>query len=353
MTILLAAALAVQPFNQPGDAAIEAAMEAAYTPGLALVYLDGCRPQPPRVFGVADVETGAPVEAGTRFEAASLSKPLFAWLFMEAVDAGLVDPDAPFAQTLESPRIRFRALYDRLTPRLALSHQTGLPNWAGNAGDPDRMNRLSFLFEPGTAMSYSGEGYELTQRYFEASTGAALDAAFRAAFSALMPGSAYSAPLPEGAPTAFGHNDEGRRNGGRPVTVHPHPNAAHSLVTTAPDYARFLARACTGDGLSAEAHGEMLRPQVELRGDEWPGEPLDFGEARLFWSMGWGVQELNGRRVHFHWGDNGQFKAFAAFDAQSGDGLVFLANGETALQLIGPLAEPVLGELDAAIAFSD
>lgn len=354
LTTALAALAMQSPTETPSDAEIEAALAAAYVPGLAVVRLRDCEAEPARLFGVRDTLTGESVDQRTVFEAASLTKPVFAYLVMQAVDARQIDLDASVADTIEEPRILFDDAYARLTPRRLLSHQSGLPNWSGDAMDWDRINRLSFIFEPGARMSYSGEGYQLAQRYFEARAGESFEAAFAEALGGAMPRSALARPMPETAVPAGGHNDEGRRdNGGRALNLAEDGNAAHSLVTTASDYAAFTARVCSGDGLSKDSWEAMLTPQIALQGDEWTGETLDFGEAELSWALGWGVHELDDRTTYFHWGDNGQFKAFVAFDRETGDGLVMLANGENALRLVEPLATPVFGDINAAIAFSD
>ena len=49
-----------------------------------------------------------------------------------------------------------------LTPRMALDHQTGFPNWRRETG-----GKLAFIREPGTAFGYSREGYEYVARLAE------------------------------------------------------------------------------------------------------------------------------------------------------------------------------------------
>src|SRR5215472_13521939 len=53
-----------------------------------------------RAFGVKDAGTGAPVDDNTIFEAASLSKPVFAYAVMKLADAGRLDLDAPLTKYL-------------------------------------------------------------------------------------------------------------------------------------------------------------------------------------------------------------------------------------------------------------
>jgi CubicO group peptidase (beta-lactamase class C family) len=57
------------------------------------------------VFGVKHAESGEPVTEHTVFEAASLSKPMFAYAVLRLVDRGEWDLDAPLWNTLEYDRL--------------------------------------------------------------------------------------------------------------------------------------------------------------------------------------------------------------------------------------------------------
>ena len=54
--------------------------------------------------------------------------------------------------------------YQLLTPRLLLSHRSGLLNWAYEY----KNNRLAFDHDPGTRFSYSGAGIQLAAEYAQA-----------------------------------------------------------------------------------------------------------------------------------------------------------------------------------------
>jgi CubicO group peptidase (beta-lactamase class C family) len=64
-------------------------------PGLSLAIVRDGRIELQRAYGVKNAATGAPVDADTVFEAASLSKPVFAYAVLKLVDAGKLDLDAP------------------------------------------------------------------------------------------------------------------------------------------------------------------------------------------------------------------------------------------------------------------
>ena len=163
----------------PTDGDLEALSAAFDVPGLALVGLANCTVTPAITVGAAPLDPATPVTGTTLFEAASLSKPVFAYLVMQLVDEGALDLDRPLAHDFAYPRIEEHENYARITPRMILAHRTGLPNWVGDTDDPDRTDRIAFVAPPGTRFSYSGEAYELLRRYVEFITDRTLDELFR------------------------------------------------------------------------------------------------------------------------------------------------------------------------------
>src|SRR4029079_2261464 len=87
-----------------------------------------------RGFGVKNVQTGDLVTDDTVFEAASLSKSVFAYAVLKLVDQAVIDLDRPLSQYLpslyapaEDPRLSL------ITARHVLTHTTGLQNWPDGA----------------------------------------------------------------------------------------------------------------------------------------------------------------------------------------------------------------------------
>jgi CubicO group peptidase (beta-lactamase class C family) len=78
-------------------------------------------------FGVRGVRDSAPVDANTVFEAASLSKPVVAYMALKLVDAGTLDLDRPLREYGIVPDLA-DARANRITTRMILSHTTGLQN---------------------------------------------------------------------------------------------------------------------------------------------------------------------------------------------------------------------------------
>jgi len=90
------------------------------------------------------------VGSDTVFEAASTSKPVFAYAVMKLCERGLMDLGAPLTLYTAERFVPNDPRLDLITARRVLSHTTGLPNWR-SADDP-----LVISFTPGERWSYSG-----------------------------------------------------------------------------------------------------------------------------------------------------------------------------------------------------
>ena len=120
--------------------------------------------QPVHAYGVQNAETGEPMLPSTIFEAASLTKTLFACLVLRLVDRGVLTLDEPIAKLAPNVQVSQDERIQTITARQVLSHGTGLPDW-------DKKPYLKFLFDPGTSYSYSGEGYYYLQKIVNEITG--------------------------------------------------------------------------------------------------------------------------------------------------------------------------------------
>ncbi|QDV10022.1 D-alanyl-D-alanine carboxypeptidase precursor [Planctomycetes bacterium Poly30] len=113
--------------------------------------------------GLADRETGRALEKDTRFEIASLTKPLTATAIMGLVDEGKVDLDASIADYLPGVPDHAKAI----TVSHLLSHESGMPRSAGGGrGDDLAIAVADYLREPpvhapGTREDYWNGGYAL------------------------------------------------------------------------------------------------------------------------------------------------------------------------------------------------
>lgn len=334
-------------------------MRVAALPGMEVAAVEGGEVAWQQPFGVARADTGVPVEADTLFEAASISKAVFAYVALQLVDGGEIDLDRPLVSYHRPSYLPDDPRIARITARHALTHSSGLPNW-GDEKDP-----TTFVpaFEPGTRFRYSGEGYFWLQLVAEKITGKGLSELARSRLfePAGMHRSSFIGDEELAATAAYGHEggrvsaNQGWRGvlsmvaplaarWGKPIrswtnddwvrvarelspNAPPPPrvrfqNAAASLLTTAGDYARFLTLVMARPAPAAwelrdETRRAMIAPRIAVR----EREPL-------WWGMGWCVErDGGGWRVSHEGNNDGRFTSYAGFDPSARRGLVVLANG--------------------------
>lgn len=316
-------------------------------PGLAIAVVRGSEIFWHRAFGVKNTETKEPVVDTTIFEAASLTKPVFAYAVLKLVEGGKLDLDTPLSKYLPQPYIDNDERLSLITARRVLSHTTGFPNWRP-AGQP-----LKIHFTPGDRFSYSGEGFVYLQRVVEQLTNQPLDQYMKTAvFDPLgMTDSSLVWMDRYDAMKATGHN-----SGGAPTTKRkpPKANAAASLHTTAQDYARFVIAINSGAGLKRETVREMLGPQIKV--NENCRNCLNPASTQLSstvaWGIGWGLQLTEDGTSFWHWGDNnGDVHCYVVgFPAQK-LGVVIFTNSGNGHSIIPDIISEAIGGRQPAIAW--
>jgi CubicO group peptidase (beta-lactamase class C family) len=119
------------------DSVVKKLLDTAQLTGLELgivndnkvVYLNG--------YGYKNKAKNELNDTSTCFYAASLAKPLFAYIVMQLVDEGKIDLDKPLYTYLPKPLPEYENYkdlagddrYKLITARNCLDHTTGFPNW--------------------------------------------------------------------------------------------------------------------------------------------------------------------------------------------------------------------------------
>ena len=297
-----------------------------------------------------EVAPGSPADTTTVFRAASLGKPVFAYLVLRLVDEGVLALDTPLADLLPRPLAEYehyRALaadprHRALTARHVLSQRSGMPNW-------NRQGPVPLLARPGTLFWYSGEGYQLLQFAIEQRTGRTVaDLARERVFEPL--GMAHSSFLWE-------RRFDGRFAIDTLLARHPilqrsrdHAEVAGSLLTNATDYARFLLAVLEGRGLRATTRATMVAPHATITSRSlfsMPGTDSGAAAAKgLAWALGWGRMESERGPALFHVGREGGCENYAVAFLDRGTGFVVLS--ATPIELAGtftaPLAAALIGD---------
>lgn len=332
------------------DGFIKKLMDSLGIPGLSIAIINDGNIVYHRSLGVTSVVTYEPVNDGSIFEAASLSKPLFAYFVMKMVDKGLLNLDTPLYRYMPYADIENDDRYKLITARTVLTHQTGFPNWRyfnkADSGMHIKYGDLYIKFTPGTQFSYSGEGFVYLAKvvaYLNHKTLQTLDPLFQqeVARPLKMQHAWYTAnPYigkhkvsghEDGKP--FGHADGGawghdeRKNGYSWPNTFPTWdstwfNPAAGLHTEAVSFAHFLLGLMKGKGLSSKSLAEMLRPQVFLPKDNF----FYSAYQDTAWGLGIGIAETPYGTRYDHAGSNGNFESHAVFYKDRNYGYVFLLN---------------------------
>jgi CubicO group peptidase (beta-lactamase class C family) len=295
-------------------------LEADHVPGLSIAIIRDARLAWRRGFGVKDRESRAPVDVTTMFEAASMSKPVFAYVVMKLVDEGRLDLDRPLTSYTTE---RFLDGDDRLnliTARHILSHTSGFQNWRSDA-EP-----LSIHFTPGDKFLYSGEGYNYLQTVVTGLLGEPFERYMpRRLFTPFgMTSSGYVWTAAFAARMARPHTPDGQPFANVKSTPEgvARYGSAGALLTTPVDYARFVIEVMHPKRRDACRLGpirtlEMLRPQIETH-----------DSLSSSWALGWRVIRSGARDFFLHGGDNRGFHCTALWSVAGQSGYVAMTNGE-------------------------
>jgi CubicO group peptidase (beta-lactamase class C family) len=262
----------------------------------------------------------APTPANTIFQVASLTKPIVEVLTLTLVSSGEWNLDEPLANYWVDPDVENDPRHRQLTTRHVLTHQSGFPNWRSL----NPAHKLEFIADPGTKVSYSGEGLEYLRHALEKKFNQPLEQLaskrlFRP-YGMKQTRFVWDASIDE-SKFAFAHDKEGK-----PYDLHKHTqaNAADLLLTTIDDYSRFAINVMKGKGLAPEVFADMIRPQA----------PFTSGK-NLFFGLGWMVMPdlSNGEYALLHTGSDPGVSTVAIMLPKSQRGLIVFTNGENGTQV--------------------
>ncbi len=333
----------VPPENRKSNAAsieslekdIPNLMKLADVPGISAALIRDGKIVWSKGFGFANAETKEPVTNETIFEAASLSKVVFAYGVLKLVDEGKLDLDVPLNKYLgNNYEVGDDARINQITARRVLSHTGGFPNWRA----PDAKT-LPINFNPGEKFSYSGEGFVYLSVVVEKITGMKLEDFMQKTvlIPLQMTNSSFLWQDKYDKNAAYRHDLIGNklfRNQGKNV------NAAASLRTTAEDYAKFVAALLNGKGLKKKTLNQMFSPQINVS-EKSP---------QVFWGLGVGLETTDKGKSFWHWGDQGDTKAYFTAFLPRKDAIIYFANSPNGLSITKEILDDAIGGKHPAIA---
>lgn len=305
-----------QPRQQTLTHFIEKSMNEANVEGLAVSIIQSGEIAFNQGVGVANSDTGTEITSQTLFEAASLSKPLFAYFTLLQAEKGVIELDQPLYTYLPHPDLAENEWHKLITARMVLTHTSGLPNWRSDTG-----GQLSLLFKPGTSFQYSSEGYEYLRQVLQkqlkvddSGLQALIDEQITNEIDAGFMKYVWDERIPE--QKAFGHRN------GKPTDNDKHDHnfgASYSLITTAGDYAKFITDILVPATAKKQKVVEAL---LELQTD------VPHEKGKLHRALGFAAKQVDGRLKYYHSGNNGDFLAYVEFDPASRNGVVIFSNSD-------------------------
>lgn len=293
-------------------------------PGVSLALIKDGRLVYHKTYGVRNTMTGEKVDDNTLFEAASVTKPVFAFAVQRLAERGIIDLDKPLYLYLPYPDIAYDDRYKLMTARHVLTHRTGFPNWRSMNED----GKLDLKFTPGTKYSYSGEGFEYLKMVIEKITGKKVEQVLQE--EVIEPIGLYH--------TFFSKNDSLQRmkaNGhfdGLPSNENlpESPGMAYSMNTEAKIFTRFMLYMLEQKGLKAETYDSMFTKHSDFNydpGDEKPKYPDYMGESLE-------IRESPFGKSFGHGGNNGDFKCKFEVYKDLKMGYVIFTNSNTSDPLL-------------------
>jgi CubicO group peptidase (beta-lactamase class C family) len=311
-------------------------MEKAEIPGMSIAVIKDGKIIWTEGFGIKNTKTGETVTKDTIFEAASLTKPFFAYMAMQLVESGELDLDKPLLEYMPREDLVKKYIghpwnqegfnrdwFRRITARLVLSHSSGLPH-----GEPRKP--LPILFEPGSRYKYSADGYQYLQKVIEHLKDEPLkDIMVKAALEPL--GMKYSSMVWKKeyeTQAAVGHDVFSQTNGR--FRKRRRAMAAASLYTTAEDYARFVLAMLNDVGLRKQTVAKMLTPEIDV-------------DKGVFWGLGFGLEKNANGKAFWQWGDYGIFRNYIVAYKEKKIGLVYLTNSFNGLSIGDEIVKLVIG----------
>ncbi len=299
-------------------------------PGVSIAAISAGRLALVAAYGMQS--EGVPATAESLYNIASLTKPLTAEVVLRLASQDKLSLDEAMYHFWTDPDVVGDDRHKLLTPRLALDHQTGFPNWR------DRQQGLRFTQDPGTRFGYSGEGYQYVARFIEKKTGHSLDTP---AGSYLFQPAGMHATAYTGQAWFAGRIARPHDAAGKPMepTIATRANAADLVYSTPSDYAAFMLDVLDDKGLSAGVASERGRIQTDTRATICSGTKAAACPAAAGTGLGWEILQFNSAAIMMHTGKDDGLFTFAYLDKASRSGAVIMTNGDNGYKIVIPVLE--------------
>ena len=293
------------------------------------------------VAGVSNTTTKQAASHHSIFEAASLSKPVFAFCVMKLAEDNVIDLDKPLYQYLPFDELEGTdERYRNITARMVLSHTSGFPNWRWFDPAPKESGiergAMYIKKEPGE-FTYSGEAYHYLARVLMK-----LTRKDETNFEDIL--NKYTKLDNEkdfywtwrpslSDKKVFGHKNGVPTNKDWPMSFPDDTpdkiGVAGRLHTNAKAYGQFLTQLFSDKSLRPQSLVAMLSPQSIV-----PTESYDYKNNKIVaWGLGIGLSTSHYGARYFHGGNNGDYQSGFTVYGLGKIGFVFFTNGDSGEKL--------------------
>ena len=312
-------------FNEQNEARLNKIIEEYRSyygiPGISLGLIKDGKLFYHKTYGFKNNFTKQSVDDQTLFEAASITKPVFAYVVMRLVEKGEIDLDKPLAEYLPFEDLEEYPEYKKMTGRHVLTHRTGLPNWG-----------REMEFTPGEKFGYSGEGFEYLKRVVVHITGKSVEEHIENELK--QPQQIKRMQFKDTNSlqevVATGHINESPT-----VRFLPQePGMAWSMYTEASDFSKFAFTLLYRKGLKESTFEEMMTMHSEYPEDWHINKDRKEGMG-----IGISLRETAYGKVFGHGGNNGDFKCLFEVYEDLGMGFIVFTNSNTGDELNDDLAQ--------------
>src|SRR5580692_12348534 len=283
------------------------AMQEQGTPGLSVAITDRNATLRIITLGDANRDARAPVTPQTRFPIGSITKSMTALALLELYDAGHLNLDAPAREYL--PWFSIHTLGGPILVHELLSHTAGTPDdfsaEVGYSYDILALRDARTLFTPGSAWSYSNDGYATAGAILARIDGRSwADALEMRVFNPLRMNHSADVFTPDtmaNAAIGYQFRDNDRPASLRPALAAAPPmdfvDPAGSVLSTPEDMARYmrfyLNGGRTGDGtqlIAPATFAAMTNPDSLKNGKPAGAAGVELTEAPTFYKRyGYGL----------------------------------------------------------------
>lgn len=332
--------------------------EAAHVTGAQIAILNKGKLVWSYAYGLRHKSPDQPMTPDTNTWAASITKSVFATYVMSLVERGEFDLDTPVAKQLPQPLDTYEPYkviatelvkdprWAAVTPRMLLSHSSGLANFAFL--EPDRKMHLHFA--PGSDFRYSGEGILLVQFLVEQQQHKPLDElmqdAFFAPFGMKQTGMIYRHDFDANLSDRFD------RDGKFHSVTHRFPaRASGNMATSVNDLAHFLEALLGKRILKPKTMDQMLTPQVRIHSEHQfaiAENETNGAEAKavgLAYGLGWGLlTRTQFGPAFFKEGHGDGAQNYVICFTRSRDCMIVLTNDDNGELAFRRLFEQLLGD---------